>query len=812
MPDIPSTTPENGLQLQEAAFPPQLLIHRTTDRPVFPGVPFPLVLTDAPLIHLVQRSVEEFDGYLGVVYQPEGFLDDQNLIPKPPAHIGTLVRIFRHDVLADDMMQVLVQGLHRFQFEKELMHEPNLIWSVQYPPSGLGEKAIDQELKALTMAIGNQVKELIALNPVLQEQVRMMSPQLTYEKPGLMMDIVAGILPASSDETQELLETFNLKLRANKLIKLLNQEIQVAQLQQDIKQQIEQEMSKREKEFFLREQLKAIRKELGMEKEPQQVESEKLTAQIENKTLTEEAQKEWDDNLEQLNSMDPRSPEYNTIRNWLDIMSELPWGIFSEDQHDIQRAAQILEESHYGLDEVKDLILEFLSTLIKRGHLAGSIICLVGPPGVGKTSIGKSIADALGRKFYRFSLGGMKDEAEIKGHRRTYVGALPGKFITAIRRAGTSNPVIMLDELDKLGASYQGDPASALLEVLDPEQNHAFRDHYLDVAYDLSKVLFVATANQLDTIPRPLLDRMEIISLPGYLVQEKVEIARQFLVPKQLEEAGYQPDEIVFTEGALSKIVDQYAREAGVRNLEKQIRKVIRKITLQAARGGETVNTVDEDAVVKFLGNPVFVAETLYDEGIPGVALGLAYTALGGATLYIEANGIRAKQGFKLTGKLGEVMQESAQIAYTYVQTILMQGETPEINDYFEHHFVHVHVPAGATPKDGPSAGITIATALYSLASHTPVKPHLGMTGELTLTGKVLPIGGVREKTLAARRVGLTKLLLPKDNQRDFDELPDHLKEGLQVHFVDTFHDVLQHALDLKPPTGGRMAPRGAVR
>ncbi|MCB0634616.1 MAG: endopeptidase La, partial [Lewinella sp.] len=442
---------------------------------------------------------------------------------------------------------------------------------------------------------------------------------------------------------------------------------------------------------------------------------------------------------------------------------------------------------------VKERILEFLSTIIRRGRVAGSIICLVGPPGVGKTSIGKSIAHALGRKFYRFSVGGMRDEAEIKGHRRTYIGAMPGKLIQALRRVEAANPVIMLDEIDKIGNSFRGDPASALLEVLDPEQNSTFVDHYLDLSFDLSNVLFVTTANQLDTIPGPLLDRMEIIRLAGYILDEKVQIAKRYLVPKQLEEAGFAPKEITFTDAALRRIVEDYAREAGVRNLEKQIRRIIRKVNLQMAEEGQSSFKVGKDDIEKFLGKAVFNTEKLYDRESPGVALGLAYTSFGGATLYIEATAIKSKgAGFKQTGQLGNVMKESSEIAYSYVRGLL--SEDPEYADFFDNHLIHLHVPAGATPKDGPSAGITMSLALYSLATGKIVKDTLAMTGEITLTGKVLPIGGVKEKTIAARRVGIKELIFPIDNKKDFDELPEHIKKGLDVHYADYFEDVLKFA------------------
>ena len=782
--------PQAGLVLPSRTLPPQLLVLPLDERPVFPGIPFPLVLSDPVLIERVQLAVEQENGYLAVVLQQEQEGEGTRL-----HEVGTAVRIFRVVQSEEGLVQILAQGQSRCRRVRVMETEPHLRWQVTYHHDA--EESDSADLQAYTMAVADKVRELLSLNPVFQEQLKMIAPQLSYERPGLMMDIVAAMLPLQARQLQELLERFDLEARARRLLEFLQEQIQFARLQQKINEQINTRMSEQQKEFFLREQLKAIKQELGMEKDDQTATFEQYEKRLAELDLHPEARKVVAEELHKLKVLDPRSPEFNVSRSWLDLITDLPWGKFSEDQKDIHRAERILDAEHYGLREVKDLILEFLSTLIKRGQLTGSIILLVGPPGVGKTSIGRSIAHALGREFFRFSLGGMRDEAEIKGHRRTYIGAMPGKFITALRRAGTANPVILLDEIDKLGASFRGDPASALLEVLDPEQNLNFRDHYLDVPFDLSKVLFVATANQLDTIPGPLLDRMEVIRLPGYILEEKVQIAKRYLVPKQLQEAGFGPQDIRFQEKALAHIVDQYAREAGVRNLEKQIRKIIRKLTLLEAKGRKVRKTVTVPQLASYLGKPLFNTERLYNQGVPGVALGLAYTSLGGATLYIEATAIPGQQGFQLTGQLGEVMRESAQIAYSYVQA-LGAGRQAEDKTFFDTHRVHLHVPAGATPKDGPSAGITMALALYSLATGQPVRDGLGMTGELTLTGKVLPIGGVREKTIAARRVGLTQLLFPADNRPDFEELPAHIRDGIHVSFVDRFEEVLTLALEAR--------------
>ena len=561
-------------------------------------------------------------------------------------------------------------------------------------------------------------------------------------------------------------------------------------MQKKISQQIEERIAKNQKEFFLREQLKEIKKELGLEKDEKTSEIEKFEERIKKLKLSEEALKRFDEEIEKLKVLEPHSAEYGVSRNYLDWLTSLPWGVFSEDNYDIHKAKKILDRDHYGLQDIKDRILEFISAGKKKGNITGSIICFVGPPGVGKTSIGKSVAAALNRKFYRFSLGGMRDEAEIKGHRRTYIGAMPGKIIQSLKVVETSNPVIMLDEIDKIGASFQGDPASALLEVLDPEQNSQFLDHYLDVRYDLSNVLFIATANQLDTIPLPLMDRMEIMHLSGYILEEKLEIAKRFLIPKQIKEHGLLKNEVKIDTASLKKIIDGYAREAGVRSLENNIKKIMRKSTRQIIEGTAATIMVTPENLEEFLGKPRFTDESLHKKPIPGVVMGLAWTSMGGATLYIEATAIPSKtKGFTQTGQLGNVMKESTEIAYSYIRSRVKQfGIDP---DFFENHFIHLHVPAGATPKDGPSAGITMATALYSLAKNKPIKKSVAMTGELTITGRVLPIGGVKEKTIAAKRAAVKTIIYPIENKKDFDELPAHIKKGIDARFVTYFEEVL---------------------
>ncbi len=784
-----NTIENQGIVLVSEIYPDNLAVFPLENRPVLPGLALPLTFFNPKAVQYVEHALEKNNGFIGVsLIRNKNSADYMN---SELYRTGTLLKIIKIIHKTDDQVHFFAQALTRIHARKEFVRDNIKFWQVEYDYEP--KDVLTPELKAYTLAIINSVKELIKLNPMFQEQMKLALSQIGMEKPGLLMDLVASFLTADSEKQQSILEAVNLHERSERLLILLREEIELNQLQQDIQKQIEEKISKQQREFFLREQLKVIKQELGLEKDDKATEIEALEKKIERLKLSDEAVKVVKEEMTKLRTLETGSAEYQVSRTYLNWLTDLPWGIFSEDNFDLAKARKILDRDHYGLDDVKQRILEFIATIIKRGKVSGSIICLVGPPGVGKTSIGKSIADALDRKFYRFSLGGMRDEAEIKGHRRTYIGAMPGKLIQSLKRTEVANPVIMLDEIDKIGASYQGDPAAALLEVLDPEQNSDFLDHYLDVRFDLSNILFVTTANQLDTIPRPLLDRMEIIKLSGYIMEEKVEIAKRYLVPKLREEHGLKTSEVTISDSALVSIVDGYAREAGVRSLENQLKKIMRKVTLMQAEKGSGKINISQKNLSEFLGQPIFTTEELYKKSIPGVTLGLAWTAMGGATLYIEASGIKGKGGgFKQTGQLGSVMQESSEIAYSYIRSKLA-GENPDAN-YFDDHFIHLHVPAGATPKDGPSAGITMALALYSLAKGKPIKNDLAMTGELTLTGKVLPIGGVREKTIAACRVKVFKLIFPADNRKDFEELPEYLKAGITAHFVEYFDDVLKIA------------------
>jgi ATP-dependent Lon protease len=776
-----------ALILATEILPDRIPILPVRPRPFFPGLPIPMEI-GAERIPLVQHAMEVASKTIGLVLVRDLRAEDS---PQNLHRVGVAAKILQAFQPDSETAHILVNCVARFTIE-EISTTPNgmMIALVKYHYQP--DYSVNQELKAYALAVISALKELAKLSPLHSEAIKMFLSRSTLDDPGKLADFAANLTTAGGQELQEILETFDVRRRIDRVLVLLRKEVEVSKLQAQITQQIQEKVSAQQREFFLKEQLKAIKKELGLEKEGKTAEIEKFQERLRDLTLNDEAKRVIEEELEKFELLEPHSPEYNVTRNYLDWLTVLPWGKYSKDSYDLEHARKILDRDHYGLDDVKERILEFIAVGKLKGDISGSILCLVGPPGVGKTSVGMSIAEALGRKFYRFSLGGMRDEAEIKGHRRTYIGAMPGKFIQAMKTVGTSNPVIMLDEIDKIGASFHGDPASALLEVLDPEQNKTFRDHYLDVPFDLSNVLFVATGNQLDTVPRPLLDRMEVIRLSGYITEEKMEIARRYLVPKAVRNHGLKNEQIRLRKEALAYLIESYAREAGVRNLENQIKKIMRKAAMELARDGDKRIVVGKKEIEEYLGKPVFAPEELF-ESRPGIATGLAWTSMGGATLQVEATATPSKnKGFKQTGQLGGVMVESSDIAYSYVMAHMKDyGASP---DFFDNHFVHLHVPAGATPKDGPSAGITMATALISMVTRKPVKKGLAMTGELTLTGQVLPIGGVKEKVIAARRAGIRYLILPAANRKDFDELPDYLKKGLKVFYANRYEEVYRYA------------------
>ena len=774
----------------DEVLPDSLFLIPVPQRPFFPGQVQPVSIDPDEWSGTVRAVGEEGNGVVGLIYVDQSKLGGVEPEPRHFPEMGCVVRLHRAPMATDTPGQFIAQGLRRFRILRWLSDKPPFRVQVEYPRSQ-GDKDSD-DVKAYTMAVLQAVKELVPLNPLYSEELKHYIANFNPTQPSLLADFSAALTTASGEKLQEILDTLPLQSRMQKVLALLRKEREVAELRGKITDQVNEKVSTQQREFFLREQLKVIEKELGISKDDRTSDAERFRARLEKKTLPEAAAARIDDELNKLSVLEPGSPEYGVTRNYLEWATQVPWGISSKDNLDLKHARAVLDRDHDGLEDVKNRILEFLAVGAFRGEIAGSILLLVGPPGVGKTSIGRSVAAALDRKFYRFSLGGMRDEAEIKGHRRTYVGAMPGKFVQALKEVEVSNPVIMLDEIDKIGASFRGDPASALLEVLDPEQNSEFLDHYLDLRIDLSQVLFVCTANQIDTIPPPLLDRMEVLRLAGYVTEEKLAIARNHLWPKQLERHGLAPEQLRINDAAIRQVIEAYCREAGVRHLEQQLSRIMRKAivgfvdTKEPHRQKRRVGKKD---IEELLGKPRFQPEKP-QRGI-GVATGLAWTALGGATLPVESSRVHTlNRGFKLTGRLGDVMRESADIAYSFVVSHLRDyGGDP---DFFDTSMVHLHVPEGATPKDGPSAGITIATALVSLARKERIRRPLAMTGELTLTGQVLPVGGIREKVIAARRARIMELILPYANRRDFEELQGYLREGINVHFVRSFRDVFE--------------------
>jgi len=780
--DVPQDE-AGGSRLPAQTWPSAIHLLPMTEKPFFPAQTLPLLMNEGPWMETVKRIGETPHHLVGLVLVRGDKSDDAR--PEDFYSVGTLVRM-HHPMRSDGKIQFIAEGVTRFRIAEWISGEPPFFARVEYPGESR-QDASQEEIKAYALAIINAIKELLPLNPLYSEELKFFLNRFSPNEPSLLTDFAASLTTAPKEKLQEVLEAFSLRRRMEKVLVLIKKELEVARLQSKIRAQVEEKMTKQQREFFLREQLKAIQKELGIAKDDRTADLERYQERTRKLKLPAHAEKKLQEEMNKLAGLEHGSPEYTVTRNYLDWLTSLPWGRLTRDKLDLTRARKILDRDHDGLDDVKERIVEFLAVGAMKGEVAGSILLLVGPPGVGKTSIGRSVARALGRKFYRFSVGGMRDEAEIKGHRRTYIGAMPGKFIQAIKEVESQNPVIMLDEVDKIGASYHGDPASALLEVLDPEQNAEFLDHYLDVRFDLSKVLFICTANQLDSIPAPLLDRMEVIRLAGYLTEEKVAIARHHLWPKQLKKAGLRRGQITITEAAIRHLIEGYAREAGVRQLEQALGKVVRKGVVKIVRGDAERLHVTADDIEAYMDQPPHLPERPAT-GV-GVVTGLAWTPLGGATLTIEATKVHTlNRGFKLTGKLGEVMKESAEIAYSYIASHLK----PYKGDpgFFDQAFVHLHVPEGATPKDGPSAGITMATALLSLARNEKLGRPLAMTGELTLTGQVLPVGGIREKVIAAKRVNVRELILPAANRPDYERLPDYVKAGLEVHFVKHYREV----------------------
>ena len=792
-----------------AKIPGELPILPLRNTVAYPFSVLPLMVGVPRSVKLIEDALEG-DRIIGLLTMKDPSIEE----PKPGQiyEIGTVAKVYRVSKAPDNTLQVIVQGLERFRVEHWLEPSPYLKARIALKPDVV-EPGL--ELDALQRSLRDLAQEVISLSPNLPDEVGNFLNQI--QDPRYLTYLVAANAQLEMEKGQQVLETDNVKDKLQALVAHLSHEKEVLTLGKKIQSEAHEEMDKAQREYYLRQQLKAIQKELG-ETDEDQSEVDEYTEKLKEAKLPEEAQKEAQRELKRLGGMSPQSAEYSVIKTYLDWLLDLPWNALSEDQLEINHARKVLDEDHYDLQEVKDRIIEYLAVrkLVRERGLQtdpgeeetaskamGAILCFTGPPGVGKTSLGQSIARALGRQFTRMSLGGMRDEAEIRGHRRTYIGAMPGRIIQAIKRAGKRNPVFMLDEVDKIGVDWRGDPSSALLEVLDPAQNHAFRDHYLDVDFDLSDVIFITTANQLETIPPPLRDRMEIITLDGYTEYEKVCIAQDYLVPRQIRANGLREKEIVFTEAALHKIVQDYTREAGVRNLERQIGALCRKSVVKISAEDLTHVEITPDIVRDYLKKEKFESECSESIDIPGIATGLAVTAVGGDILFIEATKMKGNGQLTLTGQLGDVMRESAQIAYSYVRSNADQLDVdPEL---FEKMNVHVHVPAGAIPKDGPSAGVTMLMAMASLFSGRPVRGDVGMTGEVTLRGRVLPVGGIKMKVLAGHRAGITTIILPKRNERDLDELPEDVRNAMTFVPVEQIDEAIKVAFlseetEPKPP------------
>jgi ATP-dependent Lon protease len=800
----PETAPVNEGEIR---VPPVLPVLPLKGTVVFPQSMTPLAIGQERSITLVDEVVGG-DRVLALVTARDADVDSPGW--DDLYEIGTAAVVHRLIRVPDGTLRILVQGLGRIKLERRIREDPYLVGEFSDVPDVVQEST---ELEALTGAVQSLFSRLVALVPYLPEELAVAAANV--EDPSALTYLVASTLRLKTEERQHLLELVDVEQRLRELSTILGRELEVSELGSKIQSQVASEMEKTQREYFLRQQLKAIQEELG-EADPEQAEVAELRRRIEDANLPEEARKAADRELARLEKLPPAAAEYGVIRTYLEWIVTLPWSSLTDDDLDLERARRVLDEDHFDLDKVKERILEYLAVSKLKSEVAGPILCFVGPPGVGKTSLGQSIARTLGRKFVRISVGGVRDEAEIRGHRRTYIGAMPGTIIRALRDAETRNPVFLIDEIDKMGADFRGDPASAMLEVLDPEQNSGFRDHYLDLPFDLSKVLFICTANQLETIPPPLLDRMDLIQLSGYTEEEKLEIARRYLVPKQLEAHGLSPQKVELTDDALRVVIRQYTREAGLRNLERRIADLCRKAARRIAEGKGRKTRIDEKRVREWLGPRRFVGEARKRTSDPGVATGLAVTAAGGDVLFVEATAYPGEGRLTVTGQLGEVMQESARAALSWARAHAEQiGVDPE---WFSQHDVHVHVPAGAVPKDGPSAGITIATAIVSLATGRPVSEDVAMTGEITLTGQVLQIGGVRDKVLAAQRAGVSTVILPRENEPDLEELPQEARDQLRFVLVDSIDEVLAAAFDgaagaaARRPVGTERQAAGAGR
>ena len=785
---------ENLIVSSDNFLPNKLTIIPLTSRPIFPGIFTPLMIDAPEDVKIIEESCDK-DGFIGIV-----LLKNQNENPTVSDlyKVGTAARIIKKVNLPDGGVNVFISTQKRFKIRRTLHQSAPMAVAVDYLED---EEADTFEVKALTRALISEMKEVSQNNPLFSEEMRL--NMVNIDNPGKIADFIASILNVEKEEQQKILETLNVRERMEQVLVFIKKEQELLRVQKKIQKELNERIEKNQRENFLREEMRSIQEELGETAEGNATDYQKFKKKIEELAFEGEIKESVESELEKFRLLDPNSSEYIGTRNFLDLVCNLPWKMETVNDYDLVRAKKILENDHFGLEDVKKRIIEYLAVRKLKGDCKGSILLLVGPPGVGKTSVGRSIANAMNKPFYRFSVGGMHDEAEIKGHRRTYIGAMPGKIIQGLKITKSKSPVFMIDEIDKMGVSHNGDPAAALLEVLDPEQNVSFRDNYLDLPFDVSNVFFILTANSLDSIPGPLLDRAEIIQLSGYIDQEKIEIAKKYLIPKNLEKNGLKKNQVKYSKSAIIKIAQEYARESGVRNFEKCLDKIHRKLITEFLMNEDQTQeilektiTIEENDLYKYLGKPVFDESEIKVASKPGTAIGLAWTSMGGDTLLIESTCFAGKGGLILTGQMGDVMKESSQIAFNWSRKFVLDRGAKK-SKWFDENIIHLHIPEGATPKDGPSAGITMATTFVSLFMHKKIKPHLAMTGELSLTGQVLPIGGLREKTVAAKRNKIKTIIIPKANQKDLEEIPENVKSGINFIPVSDVKEVLHIALGI---------------
>ena len=785
---------ENLIVSSDNFLPNKLTIIPLTSRPIFPGIFTPLMIDAPEDVKIIEESCDK-DGFIGIV-----LLKNQNENPTVSDlyKVGTAARIIKKVNLPDGGVNVFISTQKRFKIRRTLHQSAPMAVAVDYLED---EEADTFEVKALTRALISEMKDVSQNNPLFSEEMRL--NMVNIDNPGKIADFIASILNVEKEEQQKILETVNVRERMEQVLVFIKKEQELLRVQKKIQKELNDRIEKNQRESFLREEMRSIQEELGETAEGIATDYQKFKKKIEELAFEGEIKETVESELEKFRLLDPNSSEYIGTRNFLDLVCNLPWKMETVNDYDLIRAKKILENDHFGLEDVKKRIIEYLAVRKLKGDCKGSILLLVGPPGVGKTSVGRSIANAMNKPFYRFSVGGMHDEAEIKGHRRTYIGAMPGKIIQGLKITKSKSPVFMIDEIDKMGVSHNGDPAAALLEVLDPEQNVSFRDNYLDLPFDVSNVFFILTANSLDSIPGPLLDRAEIIQLSGYIDQEKIEIAKKYLIPKNLEKNGLKKSQVKYSKSAIIKIAQEYARESGVRNFEKCLDKIHRKLITEILMNEDQTQeilektiTIEENDLYKYLGKPVFDESEIKVASKPGTAIGLAWTSMGGDTLLIESTCFAGKGGLILTGQMGDVMKESSQIAFNWARKFVLDRGTKK-SKWFDENIIHLHIPEGATPKDGPSAGITMATTFVSLFMHKKIKPHLAMTGELSLTGQVLPIGGLREKTVAAKRNKIKTIIIPKANQKDLEEIPENVKSGINFIPVSDVKEVLHIALGI---------------